>query len=252
MEPDRTPEKTIIAIPARFGSTRFPGKPLVKIGGIPMIVRVWQQAKKCRTADRIIVATDHESIRRTIENAGGCCVMTPPELPSGTDRIAAAVSGMNAEIIVNLQGDEPLIDPESIDLTIRALENDPAADMATLATPIRHHKELMDPNIVKVVTNKNNYAMYFSRAPIPLPSPHSTDSELYGFRHIGLYAFRKSWLDRFVAAPPAKLEKIERLEQLRALYMGGLIHVSFVEHIFPGVDTPEDVAMIESLLSHLA
>ncbi|MBN1879771.1 3-deoxy-manno-octulosonate cytidylyltransferase [bacterium] len=240
--------RTVIVIPARYGSSRFPGKPLAKIGDTPMIVRVWQQAMRCKSTDQVIVATDHPAIQAVVEVAGGQCVMTPSELPSGTDRIAAALAGVDADIVVNLQGDEPLIDPHAIDIAVAALINDETAHMSTLATPILDQVDFFNPNVVKVVFNRKKHALYFSRSPIPFQDLSSVPPEIWGYRHIGLYAFRKSWLDYIVASSQADMEKTERLEQLRTLYLGGIIRVDLVDQVFPGVDTPEDIAIIESLL----
>lgn len=239
---------TILVIPARYASTRFPGKPLAMINGIPMIVRVLNQAKQVKRVSQVIVATDHDGIRSVVENAGGRVVMTSPDLPSGTDRVAAAVSGMACEYVVNLQGDEPLINPDHINRALEGLRSDPSADMATLASPMHSRTDVLNPNIVKVLINAFGHAVYFSRAPIPCPAdPSPPDWNLYR-RHIGLYIYRKSYLDRIVASGPVWSEKIEKLEQLRVLHHGGIIHVSLVDRVDPGVDIPGDIGIIERLL----
>ncbi len=240
-------ETTCLVIPARYGSTRFPGKPLALINGIPMIVRVWLQATQAKTVNRVLVATDHEEIKSVVENAGGQVVMTPSDLPSGTDRIAAAIADIKADYVVNLQGDEPVINPAHIDLAVQALKNDNQAAMATLACPIKTRKDAFNQNIVKVLVNHNDHAVYFSRAPIPYPSTDFTDWNLY-LRHIGLYVYRKPFLDTFVRMKPAWPEQVERLEQLRALHYGGIIRVITVDQVNPGVDIPEDIDIIETLI----
>jgi 3-deoxy-manno-octulosonate cytidylyltransferase (CMP-KDO synthetase) len=239
---------TVLVIPARYASSRFPGKPLAMINGIPMIVRVLNRAKQVKHVSRVIVATDHNGIRSVVETAGGQVVMTPPDLPSGTDRVAAAVSGMDCEYVVNLQGDEPLINPDHINRALKDLQSDPPADMATLASPMHSRTDVMNPNIVKVLINALGHAVYFSRAPVPCPAgPSPPDWNLYR-RHIGLYIYRKHFLDRFVASGPAWSEKVEKLEQLRVLHHGGIIHVSLVDGVDPGVDIPGDIGIIERLL----
>ena len=240
--------KSVLVIPARYASTRFPGKPLALIDGIPMIIRVLNQAKKVKHISEIIVATDHEDIRSVVEKAGGHAVMTSPDIASGTDRVAAAIRDIDCDIVVNLQGDEPLINPEHVSKAIEAIQSNPKADMATLATPINDPADIHNPNVVKVIINALGYAVYFSRAPIPYAMNSAPiDWKLY-LRHIGLYVFNRSYLNEFVSLQQAWSEKVEKLEQLRALHHGGIIHVSRVDSISPGVDKPEDIAIIEKLL----
>jgi 3-deoxy-manno-octulosonate cytidylyltransferase (CMP-KDO synthetase) len=241
------PEMTCLVIPARYGSTRFPGKPLALIDGIPMIVRVWSQATQARSVSYVLVATDHEDIKTVIEKTGGSVVMTPSDLPSGTDRVAAAVTDMNVDYVVNLQGDEPIINPEHIDAAVQALKNDHQADMATLACPIKSRENVWNQNIVKVLVNHNGHAVYFSRAPIPYPPADYTDWNQY-LRHVGLYVYRKPCLDKLVRMKPVWPEQVERLEQLRALHYGGIIRVITVDQVNPGVDIPEDIDILETLI----
>ncbi|MGB4099523.1 MAG: 3-deoxy-manno-octulosonate cytidylyltransferase [bacterium] len=240
--------KSVLVIPARYASTRFPGKPLALIDGIPMIVRVLNQAKKVRRVSKIVVATDHDDIRSTVENAGGYVVMTSSDIATGTDRVAAAAADIDCDIVVNLQGDEPLINPDHITQAIEDLQSDPGADMATLACPVHDPADILNPNVVKVIIDASSYAVYFSRAPIPYTADAvPTDWKFY-LRHIGLYVFKRSYLYKFVSLEQAWSEKVEKLEQLRALHHGGIIRVSLVDSMSPGVDKPEDIAIIEQLL----
>ena len=242
-------ERAIGVIPARWGSTRLPGKSLVLIGGRPLVLRVWDAACRAGELDRVCVATDDERIRAVVEQAGGLAVMTRADHPSGTDRVAEAVAGFDAGLIVNIQGDEPFIDPGLIDRLVRTLRADPAADMATAATPIRDPRPLSEPSVVKVVWGQGHRALYFSRAPIP----HVRDADVPGagplhWRHLGIYAYRRAFLDRLVAAPPCRLEQAEKLEQLRALDLGCRMIVLETEQAGIGVDTPADVTYAENVL----
>ncbi|HPQ40401.1 MAG TPA: 3-deoxy-manno-octulosonate cytidylyltransferase [bacterium] len=238
----------VAVIPARYQSSRFPGKPLALIRGIPMIVRVWQQVRQARLAGEVLVATDDSRIAKVITDAGGTAVLTDPDLPSGTDRVAAVAAASTASIVVNVQGDEPLIDPSSIDRAIETLRDTPGADMATLAVPLHHQDDVWNPNIVKVLLNHHGNAVYFSRTPIPHPASRTvSDSHRY-LRHIGLYVYRQSCLQQLVRCRPCWSEQVERLEQLRALHHGMTIAVGVVESAYPGVDTPEDIAIIENIL----
>lgn len=241
--------KIVAVIPARYKSSRFPGKPLVRINGVPMIVRVWRQVRAVSRIDEVIVATDDERIAKTVRSAGGDVVMTDSDLPSGTDRVAAAVAGRPADIVVNVQGDEPLIDPKSIDSAIQTLLDHPSADMATLAVPLQSDADLRNPNTVKVLLNHSAHALYFSRSPIPRPAAGEVPDLTQYLRHIGLYVYRRKYLEIFVGCPPCWSETVERLEQLRALHYGGTIAVGVVDSAYPGVDTPEDVAIIENILN---
>jgi 3-deoxy-manno-octulosonate cytidylyltransferase (CMP-KDO synthetase) len=242
-------------IPSRFGSSRFPGKPIHVIAGKPLVAWVVEAVKQARRLDDVVVATDDERIVKAVEECGGRAVMTPSELPSGTDRIACAariVCGgdfADDDILVNIQGDEPLIDPALIDELAAKLADDPRWDMATAVTPIKSAADLAAKTVVKVVLDRDDGALYFSRAPIPCDRDHEADlaSGLY-VRHLGIYAYRGAFLKRYVAEPPCALERTEKLEQLRALWMGAKIAVVRTEDEGVGVDTPEDAVRIEAIL----
>jgi len=246
----------IVIIPARYASTRFPGKPLALLKGMPVIQHVYQHAVHCRLADDVVVATDSETIFEKVLSFGGKAVMTSGNHASGTDRIAEVASQMNYDIIVNVQGDEPLIQPEMIDDVISVLD-DPRASIGTLATRIKDQKETFNPNVVKVVFNLNGFAFYFSRAPIPYHRDewkdldHFTihDSHFMVFKHIGIYSYRKEVLTQLSKLPQSRLEVIEKLEQLRALEHGFIIKVKETVHDTSGVDTPEDLERIEKCLN---
>jgi 3-deoxy-manno-octulosonate cytidylyltransferase (CMP-KDO synthetase) len=236
-------------LPARWGSTRFPGKPLHSIAGKPLIQHVWERCRNCSRLDEILVATDDERIFQTVENFGGRAVMTSPDHPTGTDRIAEALrAAPQATHIVNIQGDEPLIDPALIDELAANMTADPALDMATAANPLDPaDPALADPNVVKVVTALDGRALYFSRS--PLPFFRNAVPGLPVLRHKGIYAYSRSFLERFVIWPPSPLEKAESLEQLRALENGASIKVLLTNDASPGVDTPEQAREIEAILS---
>ncbi len=241
---------TIIGIlPARWGSTRFPGKPLHLIAGKPLIQHVWEQCRKCQRLDGLVIATDDERILAAAESFGARVVMTSPGHPTGTDRLAEAVRSLpGAEIIVNIQGDEPLIDPALIDRLAAAMAADPSLDMATAANPLDPaDPAVRDPNVVKVVTALDGRALYFSRS--PLPYFRNPVDGLPVYRHKGIYAYRRTFLERFVTWPPSPLEKAESLEQLRALENGASIKVLVTDDTSPGVDTLEQAREVERILS---
>lgn len=244
--------KVVGVIPSRWGSTRFPGKSLALIAGKPLVVRVLERVRLAKRLDEVWVATDDERIRAAVEAAGGKAVMTKPDHPSGTDRIAEAVAGTDAEVVLNIQGDEPLIDPGLIDAVAESLEGDGAWDMATAATPIGSAEELWSPDVVKVVTDGAGGALYFSRSPIPHVRGAAAGSgpvEGAHWRHVGLYGYKRAFLEKMVRTPVCELERLEKLEQLRALWLGGKIRVLFCEESGVGVDRPEDVARVEALLA---
>jgi len=236
-------------LPTRWGSTRFPGKPLHVIAGKPLIQHVWDRCQLCSKLDEILVATDDERIRDAVISFGGKAVMTSPDHPTGTDRIAEVLRSVpSATHIVNIQGDEPLIDPALIDELAITMANDPSLDMATAANPLDPaDPAVSDPNVVKVVTALDGRALYFSRS--PLPFFRNAVAGLPVLRHKGIYAYRRSFLERFVTWPPSPLELAESLEQLRALENGASIRVLLTNDTSPGVDTPEQAREIERLLA---
>ena len=237
-------------IPSRYGSSRFPGKPLALICGKPLVTWVVEAVRKAKSLDDVIVATDDARIAATVENYGGRAVMTPSELPSGTDRIACAAGDFaDDDILVNIQGDEPLIAPELIDALVARMREGDKWQMATAVTPIRRREDLDAKTVVKVVLDRDDGALYFSRLPIPCDRDHAPDlsSGLY-VRHLGIYAYRGSFLKKYVSEKPCRLEMTEKLEQLRALWMGARIAVIRTEEEGVGVDTPEDAVRIEALM----
>ena len=237
-------------IPSRFGSSRFPGKPLAILAGKPLVAWVVDAVKKAATLDEVIVATDDERIAAAVQQYGGRAVMTPSELPSGTDRIAVAAGDFaDDDILVNIQGDEPLIDPKLIDELVAKLKGDERWSMATAVTPIKSAADLAAKTVVKVVLDRDDGAMYFSRAPIPCDRDNEADlaSGLY-VRHLGIYAYRGAFLRKYVAEKPCAVEMTEKLEQLRALWMGAKIAVVKTDDEGIGVDTPEDAKRVEKIL----
>jgi len=238
-------------LPARWGSSRFPGKPLHLIAGKPLIQHVWERCSQCCRLDDLLIATDDERILAAAEAFGAHAVMTSPEHPTGTDRIAEAIRSLpNTTHVVNIQGDEPLIDPELIDELAATIANEPELDMATAANPIDPADPIVhDPNVVKVVTALDGRALYFSRS--PLPFFRNPVDGLSILRHKGIYAYRRSFLESFVNWPPSPLELAESLEQLRALENGASIKVLTTSDTSPGVDTPEQARAVERLLSSI-
>lgn len=235
-------------IPARYGSTRFPGKPLADLWGKPLIQHVFERASASPILERVVVATDDERILECVRGFGGEALMTSPEHTCGTERIAEAaglLSLSDEDLVVNIQGDQPLLAPEVIEELVRPLLLSSEVSMATVAIPFENPEELADPNRVKVVLDREGRALYFSRAPIPYFRPPG-QAPLY-LRHIGLYAYRKEFLDLFVKLPPGDLERTEKLEQLRALENGYPIAVTITRYDCPEVDTPEDLERIRAL-----
>jgi 3-deoxy-manno-octulosonate cytidylyltransferase (CMP-KDO synthetase) len=238
--------RTVAVIPARFGSTRFPGKPLAAIAGRPMIQWVYERAAQAQKVDDVIVATDDQRIVEAVEAFGGTAVMTAADHATGTDRIAEAVTGVNADIVVNLQGDEPLLPPSVIDKLIDAMQES-GADMGTAAVPFgQTQSDPLDPNCVKVVVDDRGFALYFSRSLIPFSRNGGVRVE--PLLHWGLYAYKRDFLEQFVRWPQGRLEKCELLEQLRALENGAAIRVIEVQEVSMGVDVPADIAKVERLL----
>jgi 3-deoxy-manno-octulosonate cytidylyltransferase (CMP-KDO synthetase) len=233
-------------IPARFASTRFPGKPLAKIAGKPMIQRVYEAATQSQ-AEHVVVATDDERIADCVREFGGQVAMTRADHPTGTDRIAEVAAGLDADLIVNIQGDEPFIPPAVIDRLIEEMRADSAAAMGTIAVPM-DPADFANPNAVKVVLDASGRALYFSRASIP----HCRDGgpeAVAPLHHWGIYAFRRDFLFEFISWPPSPLEECEKLEQLRALEHGATIRVLVERKKALGVDTPEDLVRIEKMLA---
>ena len=240
--------KAIGVIPARWGSTRFPGKSLAPICGRPMIAWVVERAAGARRLAEVLVATDDERIRAVVEALGFGAVMTRGDHPSGTDRIAEAVRGRDADVVVNIQGDEPLIDPGLVDRLVAEMAGG-AWEMATAAAVIEDPAAVADPSVVKVVCNRHGQALYFSRSVIPFVRDGGFDRGGLYRRHIGLYAYRRDFLERMVAERPCRLERAEMLEQLRAMDMGARIRVLDWCGELAGVDTPEDVPRVERLMA---
>lgn len=241
-------------IPARYASTRFPGKPLAEILGKPMIQWVYERTLRSTRVDRVIVATDDARIFEAVCAFGGEAWMTRSDHPTGTDRLAEVAEGIETDIVVNVQGDEPLIDPRMIDLAVTPLVQDVSIPMGTLMTPLASVEEFLNPNVVKVVVDGRGFALYFSRAPIPHPRDHAeTLAEnfalLGGNKHIGLYVYRKEFLLAYPSLPATPLENTEKLEQLRALEHGFRIRVMATDLVSQGVDTPEDLERVRDLLA---
>lgn len=241
-----SPLAVVAVIPARFAAQRFPGKPLHPIAGIPMVVRVLERAQAARKVDAVLVATDDERIATVVEAAGGIAVLTDPDLPSGTDRIWAAVKEMDVAVVINVQGDEPMLEPENIDRVAAFLLANPAFPLATVATPISDPADIANPNNVKVVRGDDGRALYFSRS--PLPYRRRPEPDLPTWKHLGLYGYRKEALQRWTSLPTHPLERAESLEQLRAIAAGMSMAVLEAVGDSIGVDTPEDAEKVERLL----
>lgn len=256
----KTQTKISAVIPARYGSTRFVGKPLADILGKPMIQYVYEGVCQSKLIDEVIVATDDQRIMEAVKSFGGKAVMTSPTHFTGTDRVAEVAKKLKSEIIVNVQGDEPLIKGEFIDKAIRPLLTDDTLQLSTLMTRIEEVRDWLNPHIVKVVADQKNFALYFSRSPIPFPrdlqigrlesNPFGTNRPLPKrvFKHIGVYVFRRKFLLQFSKMKPTPLEKLEKLEQLRALENGHSIKVTPVDYEPLCVDTPEDIQKVEAFL----
>ena len=235
--------KVLVCIPARYGSTRFPAKVLAKDTGKFLIQHTWEQACLARLVDKVIIAADDKRIAAAANTFGAECILTSAEHKSGTDRIAEAVADIDVDIVVNLQADEPEIDPENIDYLAQLLIKNPDYQMATLAADFRSAEQIADPNIIKVVIDRAGQAIYFSRAPIPYDREKSGVGKVQQYlRHIGIYAYRKEFLLKITASPQTPLEKTEKLEQLRAIENGYSILVGKVEHTCDGIDTPQQYA----------
>jgi len=239
--------KTVGVIPARYRSMRFEGKPLALIGGRPMIEHVWDRASRSDRLDELIVATDDERIAKAVRGFGGRVAMTSPDHPSGTDRVAEVAASLDADVIVNVQGDEPFVSSAELDELVAPFEERPGLEMATLKRKIEDDSLLADPNVVKVVTDLAGFALYFSRSLIPYPRrgirPHA-------FEHIGIYAYTRVFLAELAAMSPTTLEQTEGLEQLRVLEHGRRISVVETDHhVGLSVDTPEELERAEVFLA---
>ena len=242
--------KALGIIPARYHSTRFVGKPLADICGKPMIEHVYKRASMSDSLTSVTVATDDERIFRKVEEFGGRAILTASYHKSGTDRIAEALSQLDiedADLVVNIQGDQPLLGPETVDEVIRPLMDDPSIVMGTLSCRIKTEEDIENPNVVKVVVDKEGFALYFSRFPIPYV--RGSDTTACHYRHIGVYVYRKDFLLRFTQMPQSRLEKAEMLEQLRALENGYRIKVVETHYDSVDVDTPEDLNKVKRIMA---
>ena len=245
--------KIVGIIPARWASTRFPGKMLYPIAGKPLIQHVWERCTAARRLDGVIIATDEERVAETVRAFGGEAVMTSPDFPTGTDRIAHVAAGLNRDVshVINIQGDEPAISPVLIDRIAAALADDPTLEMVTAASAMTDPRDVANPNCVKVVLANNGDALYFSRSVIPhsFGTVASGSSGVAYLRHQGIYGYERSFLARYVRWTPTPCERAERLEQLRALENGARIRVMITDHVSQGVDSLEDVAVVEARLA---
>jgi 3-deoxy-manno-octulosonate cytidylyltransferase (CMP-KDO synthetase) len=240
--------QVVVVIPSRFASRRLPGKPLVTLAGKPMVQHVYERAKLAQTIHRVLVATDDQRIFDAVQAFGGEAKMTRSDHRTGTERIAEVAAHEPGDVFVNVQGDEPLIDPVSIDTAVAALLEEPPAQITTVATPIRHVPDIMDPNIVKTVLDFDSHALYFSRAPVPWVRDTQQKIHVKYWKHLGLYVFQRDALLEYPTLPQGELEKIEQLEQLRWLENGWRIRVVEVQHDAVSVDVADDVTRVEKLL----
>ncbi|RJP68192.1 MAG: 3-deoxy-manno-octulosonate cytidylyltransferase [Candidatus Abyssobacteria bacterium SURF_17] len=245
-------QKAIVVIPARYGSTRLPGKALADIEGKPLVQHVYERARISRLASDCLIATDDERIKQACEAFGSTVMMTSPHHNSGTDRMAEVATRTDGEVYVNVQGDEPFVDPEAVDLLIRMMRDNPAIKMGTLKRPYESYDSFVNPNLARVVCDKDDFALYFSRAPIPPMSREefeSSDKRKLAFKHVGIYSFRREFLLEFAQMPPSPLEKAERLEQLRALEAGVKIKVLTTNYESISVETPADLERVRALFA---
>jgi 3-deoxy-manno-octulosonate cytidylyltransferase (CMP-KDO synthetase) len=240
--------KVVAVIPARYGSARLPGKPLVSIAGKPMIQHVFEKTSKAQTVQRVVVATDDVRIVDAVRGFQGQAVMTRSDHRTGTERVAEVAAHEEGDVFVNVQGDEPLIDPAAIDTAVGALLEDPPAQIATVATLVRRASDILDPNVVKTVLDFDGNALYFSRAPIPWLRDRQSKVSVKYWKHLGLYVFERAALLEYPTLPLGELERVEQLEQLRWMENGWKIRVAEVAHDAVSVDLPEDVARVEKLI----
>ena len=243
--------KTIGVIPARYASTRFPAKVLARINGKPMIEHVWAQARQCQHLNEVLIACDHAEVFKVAQGFGANVVMTNPNHPSGSDRIAEAVKDLDVEIVVNIQGDEPFIDPKTIDDLVALLINDITCPMGTVIKEITSDADFNDPNVVKCVVDDNGYALYFSRSSIPYNRNAQLPTGTKRYKHLCLYAYCKDFLMQYKDWPKGKLESIEQLEQLRVLERGHKIKTTLTTYESIAVDTPEDLKKAEQWFAQL-
>ena len=240
--------KVVVVIPARYGSTRLPGKPLVQLAGKPMIQRVYERAKLAKQANQVIVATDDERIVKAVEAFGGEARMTRTDHRTGTERVAEVAAHVEGDIFVNVQGDEPLLDPAAVDTAVASLLEEPVASISTVATPIKTPGDIMDPNVVKTVLDFDGNALYFSRAPIPWVRDTASKTLVRHLKHLGLYVFQREALLEYATLPQGELERIEQLEQLRWLENGFHMRVVETEYDPVSVDVPADIEKVEKIL----
>jgi 3-deoxy-manno-octulosonate cytidylyltransferase (CMP-KDO synthetase) len=250
--------RSLGVIPARYGAQRFPGKPLAMIAGRSLVQRVYEQAAKAERLDKVIVATEDTRILEAVETFGGDAMLTSPDCATGTDRVAEVARTYDCDLVLNIQGDEPLMRPEMIDQLVTGMQADPKCVMGTLARPLESAANLDNPNVVKVALAQNGAALYFTRSRVPFVRDAKTSDALEWlklakfYKHLGIYAFRREFLLKFVALPQSELEKTEKLEQLRALENGFSIKVWITPHDSIGVDRPEDVELVEEILKSQA
>ena len=238
----------VVIIPVRYASTRLPGKPILEVArevtGKYIVQHVYENAAEAPGVSRVIVATDDERVERVVEGFGGEVQMTSPDHQCGTDRIAEVAEGLDASIVVNVQGDEPQVQPEQVQQVVRMLDQDETPVMGTLAYPIESEEEWRDPNAVKVVTDRRGYALYFSRSPLPFVRDSDdwlNDTPVQPLHHLGIYSYRREFLLEYTQTPSCSLEQAEKLEQLRALWEGHRIKVGITDTPCIGIDTPEDL-----------
>ncbi len=239
-------KNAIGVIPARFGSTRFPKKVIADLNGKPIIQHIWENCKKAKMLDDLVIATDNDEVMEVIKSFGGKAVFTSPDHMTGTDRIAEVVNAIDVNVIVNIQGDEPLIQAEMVDSLVRTILDHKNISMASLMKKMENLDEINNPNVVKVIVDKNGFAIYFSRSPIPYPRLKE-EAKLY-YKHLGIYAYTKDFLYEYTNLPKSYLEKCESLEQLRVLENGYKIKMVETKFDTIGVDTPDDLEKVKSRL----
>ncbi len=238
--------KTIAVIPARYGSSRLPGKPLIPIAGVPLVIRVLRAVERCSSVDRVIVATDDQRIAEAVQGSGGEVEMTPTELATGGDRVAWVARKLDASIVLNVQGDDPLVGPDMIDPLVRALKEDPSLSLAVCVKAIEDPREVEDSHIVKVVMDQRRQALYFSRSSIPYPRERG---HCRWYKHIGPYCWRRDFLLQFAQWDQSPLERSESLEMLRVLERGHPIQCVEVQRDTIEIDTPHDLDRLEAFLA---